>query len=54
MALGLEFLKQEFGITPNISLNVDSFGHSAAQSWLYSEMGFNGNMVERLDDAVVD
>jgi len=33
-ALGHQFLKEEFGVTPRIGWQIDPFGHSAVQAYL--------------------
>ena len=49
MLTGHQFLKKEFDFTPRAAWLVDSFGHSAANARLYSEMGFEALFVARLD-----
>ena len=54
MALGHNFLRENFRLMPNISFNIDNFGHSTVMASLFAEMGFNGNIIERLDDYMLD
>mmetsp|Transcript_3586 Transcript_3586/g.7713 ORF Transcript_3586/g.7713 Transcript_3586/m.7713 type:complete len:899 (-) Transcript_3586:17-2713(-) len=46
--LGHEFLKQEFGITPTISWQIDPFGHSAQVAELLSQMGYTTAIINRI------
>lgn len=49
MALGHQFLKQEFGVRPKVSWNIDAKGHSAMNTWLLSQMGFDAQFVTFID-----
>lgn len=45
--IGHQFLKENFDYIPNVSFNVDNFGHSSALAAFYSQMGFNAYLVAR-------
>ena len=47
--IGHQFLKQEFGVTPTIGWDIDTFGHSDTNNRLYAEMGFDAMFFSRLD-----
>ena len=49
MLLGHEFLLKEFGIKPRIGWQADPFAHSASNTRLFSEMGFDGFFFGRVD-----
>ena len=49
MQLGLNFLDEEFGITPQIAWQIDQFGHSAAQTYLFSLMNYTALFLSRVD-----
>lgn len=49
MMLGHEFLAKEFGVTPKIGWNVDTFGHSATNTRIFAELGFDAMFFSRLD-----
>lgn len=49
MTLGHRFIKNEFNQTVNVGWHIDPFGHSAPQARLFSEMGFDGWFIERID-----
>lgn len=38
---GLEFLKDEFNITPHIGWFLDQFGHSHSHAYIYTQFGFD-------------
>lgn len=46
--LGHELLSKEFGVTPTISWQIDSFGHSAQVAELLSKMGFTAAVINRV------
>ncbi|KAG4938279.1 hypothetical protein JHK84_044530 [Glycine max] len=49
-ALGHQFLKEEFGVTPRIGWQIDPFGHSAVQAYLLgAEVGFDSFFFGRID-----
>ncbi|XP_014491294.1 probable alpha-mannosidase At5g13980 isoform X1 [Vigna radiata var. radiata] len=49
-ALGHQFLKEEFGVTPRIGWQIDPFGHSAVQAYLLgAEVGFDSLFFGRID-----
>lgn len=50
MTLGHRFIKSEFNQTLNIGWHIDPFGHLAPQARLFSEMGFDAWLFERIDD----
>jgi lysosomal alpha-mannosidase len=49
MRLGLQFLKEEFDFTPEIAWFIDPFGHSAANAYVLSKMGFTKIAFVRID-----
>lgn len=49
MTLGHRFIKTEFNQTARAAWHIDTFGHSAAQARLASEMGFDSLFIERID-----
>jgi alpha-mannosidase len=49
MMFGHKFIKEEFGVTPKVGWLVDSFGHSAGNARLYSDMGLEALFFGRLD-----
>ena len=48
MTLGHEFLLREIGVRPTIGWHLDPFGHSSAQPYLFSEMGFEAWFFARM------
>ena len=48
MRLGLEFLKNEFNITPSIGWYIDPFGHSSTNAYLLSQMKFDHLVLTRI------
>ncbi|XP_069351428.1 lysosomal alpha-mannosidase isoform X2 [Eulemur rufifrons] len=51
MTLGLRFLEDTFGNDgrPRVAWHIDPFGHSREQASLFSQMGFDGFFLGRLD-----
>lgn len=49
MRLGLIFLKSEFDYVPKIGWFIDPFGHSAANAYLLSKMGYEKIVFVRID-----
>jgi alpha-mannosidase len=49
MIIGHTFLQAEFGITPRIGWNLDSFGHSSTNARLFADLGFEAQFFARLD-----
>ena len=49
MLIGHRLVQQEFGKTPRIAWLLDSFGHSAGNARLYSDMGLEAMFIGRLD-----
>ena len=49
MRLGLLFLKSEFDYVPKIAWFIDPFGHSAANAYVLSKMGFEKIAIVRID-----
>jgi len=49
MMRGHEFLLKTFGIKPTIGWDIDTFGHSAANTRLYAELGFDAIFFSRMD-----
>ena len=54
MMLGHEFLNHEFGVQPRIGWDVDTFGHSSANTRLFAEMGFEAMFFSRMDHGEKD
>jgi hypothetical protein len=48
--IGHEFLSQEFGFTPKIGWDIDTFGHSATNTRIFAELGFEAMFFSRIDD----
>ena len=48
-AEGHRFLYETFGIRPQFSWQVDSFGASATTPTLFALAGFNGHIISRID-----
>ena len=46
---GLEFLKKNFDIVPNIAWLLDEFGHTMAHAYLYSIFGFEPDVPSILE-----
>ncbi|XP_044309624.1 lysosomal alpha-mannosidase isoform X2 [Varanus komodoensis] len=51
MSLGLHFLQKTFGECgrPRVAWHIDPFGHSREQASLFSQMGYDGLFVGRID-----
>ena len=49
MRIGFNFLKKEFNIIPKIGWFIDDFGHSATNSLLLIQMGFENIVLTRLN-----
>jgi len=49
MIIGHTFLQSEFGITPRIGWNLDSFGHSSTNARVFADLGFEAQFFARLD-----
>mmetsp|Transcript_14835 Transcript_14835/g.23010 ORF Transcript_14835/g.23010 Transcript_14835/m.23010 type:complete len:131 (+) Transcript_14835:485-877(+) len=49
MMIGHEFLDKEFGVHPRIGWDLDTFGHSEANTRLFAQMGFEAMFFSRLD-----
>lgn len=49
MMIGHEFLQKEFGVTPTIGWDIDTFGHSATNTRIYAELGYDAMFFSRLD-----
>ncbi|KAI6675783.1 hypothetical protein NL676_003689 [Syzygium grande] len=48
--LGHRFIKEEFGVTPRIGWQIDTFGHSSVQAYLLgAEVGFDSVFFARID-----
>ena len=48
MRVGLDFLKQTFGIRPNIGWQIDPFGHSAVTPAVLHKLGYDGLVGNRI------
>ena len=49
MTLGHIFLLREFNYTPTIGWNIDTFGHSRTQAYIFKKLGFKAMFFSRLD-----
>ena len=51
MTLGLRLLNDTFGQcgVPNVAWQIDPFGHSREQAYIFSKMGFDAQFFGRLD-----
>lgn len=49
MMIGHEFLSKEFGVTPKIGWDLDTFGHSDTNTRLFAEMGFEAMFFSRIE-----
>ena len=49
MMIGHDFILKEFGVKPNIGLQIDPFGHSATNARIFAEMGFDAFFSARMD-----
>ena len=49
MMKGHHFIESNFGITPRIGWQLDSFGHSATSTRLFAELGFDAMFFSRGD-----
>ena len=49
MIMGHEFLAKEFGVTPTIGWDLDTFGHSDTNTRIYAELGYDAMFFSRLD-----
>ena len=49
MMIGHEFIQKEFGVTPKIGWDLDTFGHSDTNTRLFAEMGFDAMFFSRID-----
>ncbi|KAL7191623.1 hypothetical protein ACSBR2_023661 [Camellia fascicularis] len=48
--LGHRFIKEEFNVTPRVGWQIDPFGHSAVQAYLFgAEVGFDSFFFARID-----
>ena len=54
LRLGLEFLKDNFNITPKIVWALDQFGYSMAHTYIYQQFGFNRVVVNRISNNIVN
>lgn len=50
MMIGHEFIKKTFGVYPKIGWDIDTFGHSDANTRLYGQMGYDAIFFSRLDE----
>ena len=53
LRLGLEFLKENFNITPKIVWALDQFGYSMAHTYFYQQFGFNRVVVNRISENII-
>ncbi|KAL7675293.1 hypothetical protein ACOME3_001556 [Neoechinorhynchus agilis] len=49
MALGLRFLNLNFNYVPNVTWQIDPFGHSIEHARIFYDMGFKGMFINRID-----
>ena len=49
MVSGLQFVKSEFNATVKVGWQLDPFGHSFANAYLFSKLGFKYYVMERID-----
>ena len=54
LRLGLEFLKENFNITPKVVWALDQFGYSMAHTYFYQQFGFNRVVVNRISNNIVN
>ena len=50
MRVGLDFLKETFGIRPNIGWQIDPFGHSAVTPAVFHKLGYEVVIGNRVSD----
>mmetsp|Transcript_22454 Transcript_22454/g.16951 ORF Transcript_22454/g.16951 Transcript_22454/m.16951 type:complete len:151 (-) Transcript_22454:1010-1462(-) len=51
---GHRFLNDEFGVIPKIGWQLDSYGSSAGNALLYSQMGYEGMVIGRLNEDILE
>jgi len=49
MMEGHEWIQQTLGVKPTIGWDIDTFGHSAANTRIYSELGFEAMFFSRME-----
>jgi lysosomal alpha-mannosidase len=49
MMIGHQFLHDEFGVTPTVGWDIDTFGHSATNTRIFSELGYDTMFFSRID-----
>ena len=49
MAVGHQFILDNFNVTPSIGWQIDPFGHSSTSAALFAKMGFDGLWFARVD-----
>ena len=54
MRLGLDFLKETFGIRPNIGWQIDPFGHSTVTVSVLHKLGYDGLVGNRISQDFKD
>jgi alpha-mannosidase len=47
--IGHQWLKKEFGFTPNIAWQLDAFGHSSAMTRIFADLGMEALFMSRGD-----
>ena len=47
--VGHDFVRQEFGVTPNVAWQLDPFGHSSGLADLFAEIGFEATFFARMN-----
>ena len=52
--IGKEYFKNKFGVTPEIAMNIDSFGHSRGLVQILNKCGYNGYLFMRPMDGEIN
>ena len=51
---GRKYFKEKFGVVPTVAMNVDSFGHSRGLVQIMNKFGYEGYMIVRPQDYLLD